>query len=737
MARCCGCAWAWIWLAIWPASDAADELPLRQTADLAATTWTASESRTLVRLRGTVSAVGDGIVSLSAHNPARRGFCVEDASGGIWVATKPAILEGILEDHRPLFRLIEYGVEVEVVGLIDRQRSCRPVILPTSIRVLGPGSLPPPRQASLKSLLSGGEEMRRVTVSGVVQEVTEEARRDTRWVLRIETGIGHFFVRVLKGERYSPGTLLDAKLEVTGLVTSTRNWRSEFVCPRLIVRRHEDIRVLKPAPQDAYAVESVPLASLDGYSATGRPVHRRRVEATVTYNDGESLIYVQDNEIGVRVQTIEPSDVRVGERVEVAGFLDTSRYLAGLRAAVVRRLGEEPARTPAPTPLANADLREYHQRVMLGHRSFSPSLSCEGRLTELTGRLINFRAATARSPNLLEIRSGDAITTAFVTGEIPPLLPGAELRVVGIAKVSAEAARESVEIDGPARVDLLLRDAGDIAVLHHPSWWTTRRILIALAVALGFALAAITWAFILRNMLRRRTHQLAVEVRHRRDAAIDFQAAMRERTRLAVDLHDTVLQTLAGIAFQIEACRGIPGGGSRQQAIHLETAGRMLQNGQADLRNVVWALRCLPLEDGTLFDSLEALAGQVKQRHGIEITIACDDPFPPLADFVAGNLLLVVQEAIHNAVRHANADRIGVTITINQPADRIAVSVRDNGTGFDVEARPRPRDCHFGIEGMRQRIERIGGVLTIASEISHGTEVRADIPVRVFDRVIA
>jgi signal transduction histidine kinase len=718
------------------AAGIAVEPPVSRVAQLRSERWAGGDLRRRVCIRGTVSGMGEGILNESSPHPARRGFCIEDESGGIWVATKPAIREGLIDDQPHLFRSIRYGMAMEVEGFLDHA-SGQPLILPTAMHVLGKGDLKPAEPARLGSFLSGGDEMRRVIAKGVVQDVTEEATRENRWVLRVETGIGHFFVRVLKGDRYSPRTLLDAKLQVTGLVSSSRNWRSEFVCPRLVVRRHEDIQILKPAPADPFSVLAVPLANLNATTSEGRSVHRRRVVGTVTYNDGQSLIYIQDGDVGVRVQSIEPSDVRVGDRVEVAGFLDTSEYLSGLRGAVVRRLADSPAKVELPIPIVTDDFAQYHQRVLLGLRMLPPSVSCEGRLTQLTGELLNFRPATAQSPNLLEVKWGNAITTALLPGKVDPLPPGTEVTVTGIARVSSDAAGETVKTVSPTRVDLLLRDAADIEVLSRPSWWTAQRVFVALGMVLAVAIAAFSWAFILQRMLRLRTAQLAAEVRNRRDAAIEFQAAMRERTRLAVDLHDTVLQTMAGIAFQIDACRGSQENISRQYLNYLETAGRMARNGQEDLRNVVWALRCMPLEEGSLLDSMRAIARQVSQRYGIAMHVHCDCELPPLADFVAGNLLLVIQEASHNAVKHANADLIEVLVSLNPVRDCVTVVVRDNGVGFDVESRPLASEGHFGIEGMRQRVQRMGGVLEIESEIALGTEVRAEIPVRVFDAAIA
>lgn len=720
-------------------SEHDSELPRSEARELTSSPWSSSPGRRRVRVRGVVSGLGEGIVNEATQHPARRGFCVEDETGGIWVSTKPAIRQGLFEEDRLLLRAVQYGVEVEVVGVLERGTS-RPIILPTQISVLGEGRLQPAAKAELSSFLSGGDEMRRVTVSGVVQEVTDEATRDNRWVLRIETGIGHFFVRVLKGPRYSPQQLLDAKLQVTGLVTSSRNWRWEFVCPRLIVRRHEDIQILEEAPADPYSVPAVPLGRLNGYSAEGLPVHRRRVVGTVTYNDRRSLLYIQQGSVGVRVHTSEPSEVRVGDRVEVSGFIDTTQYLSGLRGAVVRRLDDRDADPVEPVAIASTAFSEYQQRVLLGLRTTPPSTSVEGRLTQLTGAVLSFRKATTVLPNAIEIRWGDSITTALVPGHVTGVVPGAEVTVTGVARVSSDVDRGSVKSSGPTRVDLLLRSPSDLVVVNQPSWWTAQRIMFALAIALTVAVAAFSWAFALRRLLTVRTEQLALEVRNRRDAAIEFQAAMRERTRLAVDLHDTVLQTMAGIAFQIDACRGGPQDVSlsvSQQARYLETAERMARNGQEDLRNVVWALRCLPLQGGTLLDAVEAIAAQVSQRFGIRMSVESDGPLPQLADFVAGNLLLIIQEASHNAVKHAQADHIRVALSVNRTADRVSVSVSDNGVGFDVAARPSVQDGHFGIDGMEQRIQRVGGALVIKSEVSVGTEIRAEVPIRTFDAVIA
>jgi signal transduction histidine kinase len=104
--------------------------------------------------------------------------------------------------------------------------------------------------------------------------------------------------------------------------------------------------------------------------------------------------------------------------------------------------------------------------------------------------------------------------------------------------------------------------------------------------------------------------------------------------------------------------------------------------------------------------------------------------------FVAGNLLLVAQEALHNAVHHAGARQIEVVATGDTAAGSIDLTVRDDGRGFTPGSQLGPDQGHFGLSGMRERIERLGGTFTIDSQPGSGTTVRAVVPTRDYDRQI-
>lgn len=705
----------------------AQEHPIRKIADLMATPRDHAEQRIPIRVRGTVSLLGNGI-SYARWANAVQSFCIEDPSAGIWVRSGHAIREGVLQDSDEVLPLLDYGVDVELEGYLD-QGAFAPVVLPTRVTILGKSTLPDAPRAVMARFLNGADELRRVTVNGVVQNISDSP---LWWTLRVETGVGHFLTWIPKEEPFTIDRLLDAEVDLTGVASVCWNWRSEFVCPRLIIAHQDDIQILKPA-SDPFAAEWVALENLDSYTPSGRPRHRRRIEGTVTYYDGDSLMYVQENDVGIQVRLNDPVSVGIGDRVEVSGFIDTSRYLSGLRGALVRRIGFH--EDPVAIPKTITQIIDEHQSF----NEWQPTktTSCDGQLIQLSGRLLDFQVGIAPQPNRLEIDCGDSVTTAFLSGGTRVLSPGTELSVTGVAKLVFPETVATVKLAKPDRVDLLLRSENDIVVVSRPSWWTLQRTYVALLIVAGLGIFAFLWAFTMRRTLTQRTKQLAREMRDRRDAALEFQGAIRERTRLAANLHDTVLQTMAGLAYQLEAC------GQRGQSEpesfrgHLATARRMVQHGQDDLRNTVWALHCLPLDDGTFLDSVEHAVRKIGQGHDTTIQVTCADDFPFLADFIAGNLLLVIQESIHNALKHANARRIDVELNVSRDKDRVSVRIRDDGSGFEVSRRRTSSDGHFGVEGMEQRIERLCGTFEIQSQVGAGTVVHADIPLREFDPKIA
>ena len=188
------------------------------------------------------------------------------------------------------------------------------------------------------------------------------------------------------------------------------------------------------------------------------------------------------------------------------------------------------------------------------------------------------------------------------------LVPGSGLEVRGICQVRAVgdpgplAARSLVP---PVEVALLLRSPDDVTVVSTPSWWTPRRLAAVLAATAVALTAALAWAWLLRREVATQAGMLAREMRLRRDAAIEFEATLRERNRLAANLHDTLLQTLVGADYQLGACglhgaQTVPG-----TAEHLGIARGMLAHATQELRQSVRAVVPLRPFDADLEDGGE------------------------------------------------------------------------------------------------------------------------------------
>lgn len=206
-----------------------------------------------------------------------------------------------------------------------------------------------------------------------------------------------------------------------------------------------------------------------------------------------------------------------------------------------------------------------------------------------------------------------------------------------------------------------------------------------------------------------------------------FSAVLAERTRIAREIHDNLAQEMAGLSVQLEviARRMPPEADTAMSA--LDRARLQVRHGLAEARRYVWELRSPTLENKDLPTALAETARRLTQDTAIHAQVEVNGTFRPLAQSVEGNLLRIGQEAINNAVKHAHAQRILVNLVFD--AKRVQLIIRDDGHGFDNQVARNGRNGHFGIIGMRERAEQIGGTLSIESTDDSGTEVVADVPI--------
>ena len=718
--------------------------------------WPAIAGLTADAAPAAASAAGEplrSIAAILALSPAEIAAKPEAVVRG--VVTSNRIATNVIQDgESPIFvtgfghveadegpaPTIERGMIVEIEGSVVAG-GYAPTIIGRRTRIVGRGPVPPPVPADLGRLARGGDSGRWVTVRGVVHGFGERTARHGRLIpmLMLDAGGWPLSVSVHAGDRqFELERLVDAEVQVTGIASEIRNSRGQAVAPAIGVTDPDDIEILAPAPADPFAGEITPLDVLGRFQVQQRTGHRVRTEGIVSYA-APGLLYLQEGNTAVRVDlapaaadagAAEPP-LASGDRVQVAGFLDMGRRVAGLAFAVARRIGSGPP--PEPEPLAVAEITRVADEFRRLQWITEPG-SHDGRLVRCTGVIEAVETgpegltATLSSP-------GGRWFAALGTKPAPPALArlavGSTVAVAGILRLDLDGARiNGLIVDHPTvqRITVLARDAADIEVVQAASWWTPRRLATVLAAATAGLAASIGGVVLLGRRVRRQAVDLATSMQHRQQSAVEFEATLRERNRLAANLHDTVLQTVTGIGYQLTACRANDGTLAADAPRHLDIVDRMVGHAVEQLRGTVWALRATSPTDRTLAEAVRELAARLAQEHDavIEADVAAD--LPALPDFAAGNLLLVAQEAMLNAARQAAATATTVRLHMPPPGDAIVLEVADNGRGFDPAARPAGAQGHFGLDGMRERVERIGGTLDIQSAPGQGTTVTVRLP---------
>lgn len=202
------------------------------------------------------------------------------------------------------------------------------------------------------------------------------------------------------------------------------------------------------------------------------------------------------------------------------------------------------------------------------------------------------------------------------------------------------------------------------------------------------------------------------------------------RKRLARDLHDGPTQLLASIimslSFTKELIKRAPEHALEEIDLNLSVSEKALKQ----LRTLLFDLRPVILETQGLLPALEVYAERLAETDKLNVILTIDQEFERLAPRAEVAIFAVIQEAVNNAKKYAQASRIDLILQLNEPEDTLTVFIKDDGKGFDVhavKARYEERGS-LGMINMQERTSAINGTFTIHSEVDHGTEVVLSLP---------
>jgi signal transduction histidine kinase len=214
-------------------------------------------------------------------------------------------------------------------------------------------------------------------------------------------------------------------------------------------------------------------------------------------------------------------------------------------------------------------------------------------------------------------------------------------------------------------------------------------------------------------------YRLHLRAIHRR-----YQAVVAERTRIGREIHDTLMQGVAGITLQLEVAANKLNGSPAEAEKQLHRALTQLDAVLMEARECILQLRS-PTTSADLVQTVRQLAAEMSGDRGLPIDVSVEGVPRPLADPLSRNLLRIVREALTNAVNHSMASHIDMTLRFDTDAVRVQVS--DNGRGFNPSALD---SRHFGLVGMRERTREAGGDFALSTEPGRGTRVEVAIPDR-------
>jgi signal transduction histidine kinase len=256
-----------------------------------------------------------------------------------------------------------------------------------------------------------------------------------------------------------------------------------------------------------------------------------------------------------------------------------------------------------------------------------------------------------------------------------------------------------------------------------PPPWRTAPVL----AGVGATALALAWlGVVVRNRRRER-----VSAAHRqrelneRLSALTLQllsSQEAERRRISREMHDDLGQLLTAACLDIERAARQKDPERRSDA--LRSALRAARDTQQRVREISHMLRPTELDDHGLPQAVATVLSDFTSRSGIDVESRLEVDHPTIPSDVANHVFRILQEALTNILRHARAST--AFVTLRATADRIELTVRDDGAGFDPQG--HAPGTSLGLLGMRERSELLGGKFSIRSQPDRGTEVSVSIP---------
>jgi signal transduction histidine kinase len=211
-----------------------------------------------------------------------------------------------------------------------------------------------------------------------------------------------------------------------------------------------------------------------------------------------------------------------------------------------------------------------------------------------------------------------------------------------------------------------------------------------------------------------------------------FHGVLEERSRLAREIHDTLIQGCTSVSAVLEAYSTFGNSDVESKQELLDCARVQLRSTIAEVREAVWDMRHSNEPAPAIAPLLQKMAEQVS--HEFKVPVECQilgKPFD-IAQSTGHELLMVAREALYNAVRHAQPSK--VALIANFELEKFALRIHDDGSGFDPQSEAALSEEHYGLIGMQERVKHVGGTFQLKSRPGAGTDLAIEVPRKLMTR---
>lgn len=466
------------------------------------------------------------------------------------------------------------------------------------------------------------------------------------------------------------------------------------------------IKVIRAPVQDRFTAPLIETFNGAQPNALLTPEELRIYGIVIARWDTDMILIQTTEDDAICVQVDTGSLPAVGEMVEAVGTPNTDLYRINLSHATWRKTLYSDA-TLGTLAAENISLFDLFT-VQNGRPGINQTL--HGKRIRVQGKIKSLLSNENGNRNIL-ITDGSrnlVLKCAAQSNLFHSLQEGSTIGATGICILETDNWQPNAPFPKVRGIFLCLNAPEDLEIVTRPPWWTPGRFLLAVCVLIAIFVLILAWNISLRISVATKSRALLREQAKKLEETLKVD----ERTRLAVELHDSIAQDLTAISFQIATAISSRTIAPEASAEHLQNADRMLHSCRIELRRCIWDLRSDTLEEPDFSTAIRKVIAEVLGTATAHVRFSVQRTH--VSDLTAHAVLNIIRELTANAVVHGHATN--VWIAGERTPEELRFSVRDDGCGFDTNSVPDDGIGHFGLKGIRERLSPLNGILQLTSE---------------------